>query len=90
MHPITLLGPAANYIFVRYFSSDKENEGNQDLRYRTENPLKFEQLQVYKVEKNSFWPKLSELKNLWLWIVGGAGVGGVVLEQGFRRYFYRS
>jgi hypothetical protein len=86
MHPSTLLGPAANYVFLRYFSGDKANEASQEARYRTENPLKYEQLQEYKVEKNSFWPKPSELQNLWLWTVVGAGVGGVILEQGFRRY----
>lgn len=87
MHPLTLLGPAANYVFLRYVSGDKENEASQEKKYRTENQTKYAQLQEYKTEKNSFWPKLNELGNSWLWVVVGAGVGGVVLEKSLRGYF---
>ncbi|KAI1760408.1 DUF1295-domain-containing protein [Hypoxylon sp. FL1150] len=81
MHPLTLLGPVANYIFLRFIGGDRENEESQEKRYSKENPVKYQQLQKYKETKNSFWPNLSEANNKWLWIVAAAGAGGVVLER---------
>ncbi|KAI1375728.1 DUF1295-domain-containing protein [Hypoxylon crocopeplum] len=81
LHPITLLGPVANYVFLRFIGGDKENEENREIRYSKENPVKFQELQQYKQSKNSFWPSLSELSNKWLWAVAAAGAGGVVLER---------
>ncbi|KAI6091295.1 DUF1295-domain-containing protein [Hypoxylon rubiginosum] len=81
LHPITLLGPAANYVFLRFIGGDKENEEHQEKRYSKENPVKYQQLQQYKQTKNSFWPKLSEASNQWLWAVAAAGAGGVILER---------
>ncbi|KAF2090091.1 DUF1295-domain-containing protein [Saccharata proteae CBS 121410] len=85
LHPLALIGPVANYAFLRFVGGDKENEASQAERYQRENPLKFQQLQEYRREKNSFWPKLQELGNPWHWAVLGAGAAGVALEMGARR-----
>ncbi|KAI1467709.1 DUF1295-domain-containing protein [Daldinia caldariorum] len=81
LHPLTLLGPIANYLFLRFIGGDKENEEDQEKRYAKENPTKYQQLQEYKKAKNSFWPSLAEVGNKWLWAVAAVGVGGVVLER---------
>ncbi|KAF2197692.1 DUF1295-domain-containing protein [Delitschia confertaspora ATCC 74209] len=82
--PIELLGPLANYAFLRYFGGDKENEASQARRYSTSNPEKFADLEKFRSEKNSFWPAAKELSNKWLWIVLGAGGLGVAIEEGLR------
>ncbi|KAI8962949.1 DUF1295-domain-containing protein [Daldinia sp. FL1419] len=81
LHPLTLLGPITNYIFLRFIGGDRENEENQEKRYSKENPVKYQQLQQYKKTKNSFWPGLAEFGNKWLWTVAAVGAGGVVLER---------
>lgn len=81
LHPLTLLGPITNYIFLRFIGGDKENEENQEKRYAKENPAKYKQLQQYKKTKNSFWPSLAEFGNKWLWAVAAVGASGVVLER---------
>ncbi|KAI1415511.1 DUF1295-domain-containing protein [Hypoxylon sp. FL1857] len=81
LHPLTLIGPIANYIFLRFIGGDKENEENQEKRYSKENPVKYQQLQQYKQTKNSFWPGLAEVSNKWLWTVAAVGAGSVVLER---------
>ncbi|KAI1077835.1 DUF1295-domain-containing protein [Whalleya microplaca] len=86
LHPLVLLGPVANYLFLRFISGDKENEANQESRYSKENPVKYQQLQEYKQTKNSFWPTLHEVNNKWLWIVTAAGAGGAILERSLRSY----
>ncbi|KAI0149028.1 hypothetical protein BJ166DRAFT_55222 [Pestalotiopsis sp. NC0098] len=83
LHPIAALGPLVNYAFLRNIGGDKQNEEYQEARYAKENPAKYQQLQEYKRTKNSFWPRLEEFKNKWLWAVVGAGAAGVVLEQSF-------
>ncbi|KAI0850635.1 DUF1295-domain-containing protein [Daldinia vernicosa] len=85
LHPLTLLGPITNYIFLRYIGGDKENEENEEKRYAKESPNKYKQLQQYKKIKNSFWPSLSEFGNKWLWTVAAIGAGGVVLERSLGR-----
>lgn len=82
--PVELLGPIANYVFLRYFGGDKENEASQEERYKKEDPTKMAQLNDYREAKNSFWPGVEELKNQWTWIVVGASAVGVALEQGLR------
>jgi len=79
--PIELLGPAANYIFMRYFSGDRMQEASQSERYAKENPPKKAQFDEYRQSKNSFWPKIDEVGNEWVWYVVGAGVAGVAVEQ---------
>ncbi|KAI2610533.1 DUF1295-domain-containing protein [Hypoxylon sp. NC1633] len=81
LHPITLLGPVANYVFLRYIRGDRETEENQEIRYSKENPVKFQELQEYKQTKNSFWPSLAEVNNTWLWAVAAAGAGGIIVER---------
>ncbi|KAM0544230.1 hypothetical protein ACHAPJ_011919 [Fusarium lateritium] len=82
-HPVTALGPIANYIFLRYLGGDKENEESQAQRYKHD-AVKAEQFEEYRQQKNSFWPKVEEFKNSWTLGVLGAGVVGVVLERGLR------
>ncbi|KAK6958428.1 hypothetical protein Daesc_001228 [Daldinia eschscholtzii] len=87
LHPLTLLGPIANYVFLRFIGGDKENEANQEKRYSKENPAKYQQLQQYRKTKNSFWPGLAEFGNKWLWTVAAIGAGGVVLERSLGNFF---
>ncbi|KAL4784451.1 hypothetical protein BJX76DRAFT_327380 [Aspergillus varians] len=83
-HPLTALGPIANYVFLRFIGGDRENEQAQEERYSKEDPLKAQQFQEYRQEKNSFWPALKEVANQWSWVVILAGTGGVLLEKGVR------
>lgn len=87
MHPLTLLGPIANYVFLRYVGGDKENEAIQEEKYSSGSPAKHAQFQEYKRDKNSFWPKLQEFANPATWSVIAVGVGGVFAEQMLRGYF---
>lgn len=87
MHPLTALGPIFNYVILRYLGGDKENEASQEERYAKENPLKFQQLQEYKRDKNSFWPSVSEWDNKWVWVVAASGAVGAVVERGLLAYF---
>lgn len=82
--PIELLGPIANYIYVRYISGDKIVEASQEERYARDAPKKLEQLNEYRTAKNAFWPRVEEVGNLWVWYVVGAGVAGVAVERGLR------
>lgn len=82
--PIELLGPIANYAFLRYFGGAPQKEQHQTRRYSASNPDKFAELEKFRAEKNSFWPGVEELKNQWLWTVVGIGGLGVVVEEGLR------
>ncbi|KAI0834342.1 DUF1295-domain-containing protein [Hypoxylon sp. FL0890] len=85
-HPLTLIGPIANYVFLRFIGGDKENEESQEKRYSKENAVKYQQLQQYKQTKNSFWPGLAEVSNKWLWTVAAVGAGSVVLERSLNTF----
>ncbi|KAH7116150.1 hypothetical protein B0J11DRAFT_561587 [Dendryphion nanum] len=82
--PVELLGPLANYLFLRFFGGDKEKERHQTRRYSQSNPEKFRELERFREEKNAFWPQTKELNNTWLWTVLGVGVAGVAVEETFR------
>ncbi|KAF2816120.1 DUF1295-domain-containing protein [Mytilinidion resinicola] len=82
--PVELLGPLANYLFLRYFGGDKENEASQTRRYSMSDPEKLKQLEQFRNEKNSFWPAAKELSNHWLWTVLGFGALGIAIEEGLR------
>lgn len=71
-----LLGPAANYFFLRYIGGDRENEAYQFSRYAKEDREKFSQLELYQLQKNSFWPGVFEIANSWTWIVAGVSAAG--------------
>ncbi|KAB2579207.1 uncharacterized protein LTHEOB_1554 [Lasiodiplodia theobromae] len=86
LHPLSVLGPVVNYVFLRFVDGDKGNEADQEARYPKENQLKYQQLMEYKREKNSFWPSPSEVQNKWTWIVLAAGAGGVILERGVHAF----
>ncbi|KAF7879717.1 uncharacterized protein EAF02_007887 [Botrytis sinoallii] len=85
-HPLMLLAPLANYAFLRYVGGDGQNEKSQEERYEERDLKKAKDLKSYQMEKNSFWPRVEELKNEWTWIVVGAGVAGVVGEWGFGKF----
>lgn len=82
--PIELLGPLANYFFLRFVGGDKENEANQTRRYSQSQPEKFAELEQFRREKNAFWPQVQEFGNKWLWTVVGIGGLGVVVEEALR------
>jgi len=84
LHPITALGPIANYIFLRYIGGDKENEESQAERYSKHDVVKAEEFNEYRHQKNSVWPKLEEFRNSWTLGVLTAGVAGVFIERGLR------
>ncbi|KAL1648090.1 hypothetical protein SLS58_002417 [Diplodia intermedia] len=88
LHPLSILGPVANYVFLRFIGGDKDNEADQESRYPKENQLKYQQLMEYKREKNSFWPSPQEIQNKWTWAVLAAGAGGVILERGVRAFLH--
>ncbi|KAK7736984.1 hypothetical protein SLS53_006739 [Cytospora paraplurivora] len=85
LHPITLLGPVANYAFLRYVGGDAQNEAYQEKEY-SKNPAKASEFAQYKQNKNSFWPNVQEGTNPWTLAVLGAGAAGVVAER-VVRYF---
>lgn len=86
--PIEFLGPIASYVYMRYYSGDREQEAVRERRYSTSDPNKMAALEKMRAEKNSFWPKVEELGNKWTGIVLGFGVLGVVVEEVLREYVY--
>ncbi|KAJ9094170.1 hypothetical protein QFC19_008020 [Naganishia cerealis] len=65
LHPLCLLGPLANYAFLRFVGGDKENEASQEARYAESKSPKYAQLKQWQLEKNSFWPSWKEAGNMW-------------------------
>jgi steroid 5-alpha reductase family enzyme len=85
-HPLSLVGPVANYVFLRFIGGDKQNEESQEQRYKTDAPKKYAQLEGWRANKNSFWPALKEVTNPWSLALVGIGAFGVLAERGLRRY----
>ncbi|XP_014562482.1 hypothetical protein COCVIDRAFT_11032 [Bipolaris victoriae FI3] len=84
--PVELLGPAANYAFLRFFGGDAQKEQHQQRRYSASSPEKLRELEKFRAEKNAFWPSVDELKNKWLWTVLGFGGLGIATEQLLRAF----
>ncbi|KAF1972193.1 DUF1295-domain-containing protein [Bimuria novae-zelandiae CBS 107.79] len=84
--PVELIGPVANYVFLRYFGGDKQKESSQTRRYSESHPEKFRELEKFREEKNAFWPQTKELTNRWLWAVLGVGAAGVAVEELLRTF----
>lgn len=80
-HPLQLVGPLSNLVFLRFIGGDKENEASQEQRYKTSNTTKYAQLQQWKGEKNSFWPSPKEIANPWTWALVGVGAVSVFAER---------
>ena len=78
-NPVVILGPLANYLFLRFVGGDKQTEASQEERYQSEDPHKYEQLRQWQREKNSFWPDLRNLVNQWALAVAGCKFIGVVI-----------
>lgn len=81
LHPIVLLGPLANYAFLRSVGGDAQNEAFQTERYAKTSPAKAREFAEYKQTKNSFWPKAQEATNPWTLAVLGVGAAGLALER---------
>ncbi|PSR81077.1 hypothetical protein BD289DRAFT_462232 [Coniella lustricola] len=79
LHPLVLLGPVANYAFLRYVGGDAQLEAHQEAKYA--NTAKAQELAEYKRTKNSFWPSAKEASNPWTLAILGVGVGGLALER---------
>lgn len=86
--PIMFVGPLANYISLRFIGGDKENERYQMEKYEKESVRKYEEYKQWKREKNSFWPGIGEVGNLWTWAVVGIGGLAAVGEYAGRTLFY--
>ncbi|KAJ5085220.1 hypothetical protein N7532_009991 [Penicillium argentinense] len=86
-NPIVLLGPLANYAFLRYVGGDKQTEASQEERYQADDPKKFGQLKMWRKEQNSFWPSLRDLTKPWAFAVAGCGLIAVVVEEGLQTTF---
>ncbi|CAN8096480.1 unnamed protein product [Discula destructiva] len=84
LHPIVLLGPLANYAFLRYVGGDAQNEASQAERYAKTSPVKAQEFAEYKNTKNSFWPRVQELTNPWTLAIFGVAAGGLALERAAR------
>ncbi|KAK6512761.1 hypothetical protein TWF506_008928 [Arthrobotrys conoides] len=85
-NPIMFMGPIANYIFLRFIGGDKENEQYQIEKYQKESVRKYEEYKQWKAEKNSFWPGIREVGNVWTWVV--LGIGGLAAMGEFYIYNY--
>jgi hypothetical protein len=85
--PIELLGPVANYCFLRFFGGDKKKEAHQTRRYSQSHPAKYVELEQFRKEKNAFWPQAKEFSNKWLWTVVGLGGLGIVVEETLRTLY---
>lgn len=87
-NPYALLGPLANWYFLRHVGGDKQTEASQEYRYRENDQAeKMLDLIESREEKNAFWPSVRELGNIWTWAVIGSGVAGVFAERALRRYY---
>lgn len=86
-NPIVLLGPLANYMFLRCVGGDRQTEASQDERYSVEDPNKYKQLMEWRCQNNSFWPTLRDLTNPWALAVAACGLIGVFVEETVRTSF---
>ncbi|KAK4205095.1 hypothetical protein QBC40DRAFT_292289 [Triangularia verruculosa] len=79
--PIAMVGPLANYLYLRLVGGDKTDEYSRTRRYSSEDVSKKIEFDRYRRERNSFWPDKSQIYNKWTWIVVGCGVTGALLER---------
>ncbi|KAF7187856.1 hypothetical protein HII31_10756 [Pseudocercospora fuligena] len=56
-----LLGPIANYLFLRWIGGDRENESYQLARYKAQDRHKHAQMELYQLQKHAFWPSIFEI-----------------------------
>ncbi|EPQ57087.1 DUF1295-domain-containing protein [Gloeophyllum trabeum ATCC 11539] len=86
-HPALVLGPLANYVFLRFFGGDALTETYQEQHYaEAADYTKLGDLQEYRHTRNAVWPGLEAVKQGWTWAVVGLGAAGVVLERGLRAW----
>ena len=85
--PLVLLGPLANYGFLRYMGGNKENESSQGEPYeKADNEEKMQDLRKADEEKKSFLAAPGEIKKPWLWTFVRLGAIAVVkrLPDGYK------
>lgn len=80
-NPVILLGPLANYLFLRCVGGDKQTEASQEERYQATDAEKLTQLREWKREKNSFWPSFKDLINPWALVIYSCGFMGAFAEE---------
>ncbi|KZT59074.1 DUF1295-domain-containing protein [Calocera cornea HHB12733] len=80
-----LLGPAANYVYLRFVGGDS-GEGESVGQYAREDTRKWIDWKNWAKEVNSFWPGLNTVANKWSYIVLACGAGTVVLERALRNW----
>ncbi|KAK3934050.1 hypothetical protein QBC46DRAFT_429355 [Diplogelasinospora grovesii] len=85
--PIEILGPVANYYFLKYIGGAKQADADQEERYAKEDVAKKVDYDEYKKERNAFWPDAGQIANKWTWIVLGFGVAGAVVERAVNEMF---
>lgn len=85
--PVIILGPLANYLFLRFVGGDKQTEASQEERYQATDTEKLEQLREWQREKNSFWPSLSELISPWALAIYSCGLMGAFTEEVVRNRY---
>lgn len=64
----------------QWLTSNRQNEEYQKERYSKDDPDKYLDFQEYRRQKHSFWPKLSEIVNLWSLICIATGVAAAGAE----------
>ncbi|KZT29153.1 DUF1295-domain-containing protein [Neolentinus lepideus HHB14362 ss-1] len=86
-HPAFVLGPLANYLFLRFVGGDRMTEKYQEERYEeVADYTKLEDLREYKKTRNAVWPGLDAVKQGWTYVVLGLGAAGVLLESSVRNW----
>jgi hypothetical protein len=85
--PVALLGPLANYLFLRCVGGDKQTEESQAKRYSAEDVTKKVDFDRYRHERNAFWPDASQVHNRWAWAIVGCGVAGALADRAIRASF---
>lgn len=86
-NPLVLLGPIANYLFLRCVGGDKQTEASQMERYKSRDANKYQQLREWRKENNSFWPAFRDLCSPWTLAIASCGFVSVMVEEGLRSSF---
>lgn len=80
--PLVLLGPVANYVFLRHHGGDHESEQSAIERYsQNGDEKKLGQLLKRRSERNSVWPRPRDLGNWWVVGVAAVGAGAVGVQR---------
>ena len=89
-NPVIVLGPVANYLFLRFVGGDKQTEASQEERYQATDAEKLSQLREWQREKNSFWPSFRDSISPWALAVYSCGFMGAFAEEIVRTQYILS